>query len=242
MIIKKNQAKINKNIKVEPKQPSASPEIDSVQNQTEDELELEQDIKEVTLEQIAFEQREERREGSRRRGYRRTNDRMILTRAQEEAVKIKNDAWSEGYQKGIEEAQNQLSTLNKSIEEYFNYKGVVVDAISQSVYDIALEIAQKILKKEIASDDSAMLNMIKDILSDINRHESRITLKVRPDDVNGIKKHFDELFPEGLFDAKVSVLAHKTIQEGGVIVETSNGIVDARLETQLEILKNAFKT
>ncbi len=240
MIIKKNQAKINKNIKVEPPKPDESQEIETTQNQAEEELT--QDIQEVTLEQIAFEQREERREGSRRRGYRRTNDRMILTRAQEEAVKIKNDAWSEGYKKGIEEAQNQLTALNQAVQEYFNYKGVVVDAISQSVYEIALEIAQKILKKEIESDDSAMLNMIKDILSDINRHESRITLKVRPDDVNGIKKHFDEFFPEGMFDAKISVLADKTIQEGGVIVETSNGIVDARLETQLEILKNAFKT
>ena len=236
MIIKKNQAKINKNINVEPKLPDNSQEIEPAKKIEEEENH------EVTLEDIAFEPREERREGSRRRGYRRTNDRMILTRAQEEALKIKNDAWREGYQKGIEEAQKQLGELNQAIQEYFGYKGVVVDSISQSVYDIALEIAQKILKKEINSDDSAMLNMIKGILSDINRHESRITLKVRQEDVDGIKKHFDELFPEGLFEAKVSVLADKNIQEGGVIVETSNGIVDARIETQIEILKNAFKT
>ena len=238
MIIKKNQTKINR--AQQPQQDNVPEEIqadDNAQNQQE-----ELEIQEVTLEQIAFEQREERREGSRRRGYRRTSDRMILTRAQEEAVNIRNEAYKEGYQKGIQTAQQQLEELNKAVQEFFNYKGIVVQALSESVYEIALDIAQKILKKQIDTDDSAMIEMIKNILTDINRHESRITLKVRAEDVNNIKSHFDELFPEGLFDAKISVLADKTVQEGGVILETSNGIVDARIETQLEILKNAFKS
>ena len=238
MIIKKNQTKINREQKNQPQDaPEEIQAEESAQNQEE-----ELDIQEVTLEQIAFEQREERREGSRRRGYRRTSDRMILTRAQEEAVNIRNEAYKEGYQKGIQTAQAQLDELSGAVKEFFNYKDTVVQALSQSVYDIALEIAQKILKKQIDTDDSAMIEMIKDILTDINRHESRITLKVRAEDVNNIKSHFGELFPEGLFDAKISVLADKTVQEGGVILETSNGIVDARIETQLEILKNAFKS
>lgn len=239
MIIKKNQTKINKTPSVSKNVPDESQAVDDAQIQDE---ELNQEIKEVTLEQIAFEQREERREGSRRRGYRRTSDRMILTRAQEEAVNIRNEAYKEGYQKGIETAEAQLNNLNNAVKEYCNYKKAVVDAISVSVYDIALEIAQKILKKQIDTDSSAMINMIKDILSDINKHETRITLKVRAEDVDDIKSHFNELFPEGLFDAKISVLPDKSITEGGVILETSNGIVDARIETQIEILKNAFKS
>ncbi len=239
MIIKKNQTKINKQSSAQQNVPDESQAVDNAQKPDE---ELEQDITEVTLEQIAFEQREERREGSRRRGYRRTSDRMILTRAQEEALKIKNDAYKEGYQKGIVTAQAQLNQLNNAIKEYCNYKDKVVDAVSESVYDIAIDIAQKILKKQIDTDSSAMVNLIKDILSEINKHETRITLKVRAEDVDKIKSHFNELFPEGLFDAKISVLPDKSIQQGGVIVETSNGIVDARIETQIEILKNAFKS
>ncbi len=239
MIIKKNQTKISKNPSVPKNVSDESQKVSDEQIQDE---ELNQEIQEVTLEQIAFEQREERREGSRRRGYRRTSDRMILTRAQEEAANIKNEAYKEGYQKGIEAATAQLNNLNNAVKEYCSYKATVVDAISESVYDIALDIAQKILKKQIDTDSSAMINMIKDILNDINRHETRITLKVRAEDVEAIKSHFNELFPEGLFDAKISILPDKSITEGGVVLETSNGIVDARISTQLEILKNAFKS
>ena len=122
---------------------------------------------------------------------------MILTRAQEEAAGIREEAYKEGYKNGIETAQAQLNKLSEAVKEYCNYKSTVVDSISESVYDIALDIAQKILKKQIDTDSSAMINMIKDILSDINKHETRITLKTRAEDVDNIKSHFNEFTIRG---------------------------------------------
>ena len=49
----------------------------------------------LTLDNIKFEQREERREGTRRRGYRRTQDRNIVSRAQQDAESIKEVAKTE---------------------------------------------------------------------------------------------------------------------------------------------------
>ena len=43
------------------------------------------------------------------------------------------------------------------------------------------------------------------------------------------------------YEASVMVIPDNTIKEGGVIIETSNGIIDATIETQLEIVKQALK-
>ena len=51
----------------------------------------EEDIEQAVfdIDNIDFTQREERRTGNRRRGYRRIDDRNLISRAQEEAVQIK---------------------------------------------------------------------------------------------------------------------------------------------------------
>ena len=42
-------------------------------------------------------------------------------------------------------------------------------------------------------------------------------------------------------DAKVNIIADPSIEEGGCIFQTNNGIVDASIDTQLEIIKKAIE-
>ena len=45
----------------------------------------------------------------------------------------------------------------------------------------------------------------------------------------------------GQLEAKIFVTGDKDVEEGSAIIETSNGIIDANIGTQLEIIKEAFK-
>ena len=40
---------------------------------------------------------------------------------------------------------------------------------------------------------------------------------------------------------KVNIIADPSIEEGGCIFQTNNGIVDASIDTQLEIIKKAIE-
>lgn len=42
-------------------------------------------------------------------------------------------------------------------------------------------------------------------------------------------------------DAKIVVLPDETVTEGGCIVSTNNGVIDATIESQLAIIKEALK-
>ena len=216
-----------------------SVEEENINNQQELEKNDNSDF-DLTLDNIKFEQRQERREGSRRRGYRRTQDRNIISRAQEEAAAIKEAARQEGYKDGINQAEDAINELKAKLSEFYGYKTEVFNKVSECILDIAVEIAQKIIKKETQTDSSATIEIIKNALEEVNKTENRITLKVMPKDVEIVKDKLPEIISSDYYETTVIVIPDNTIKDGGVIIETSNGIIDASIETQLEIVKKAL--
>ena len=194
----------------------------------------------LTLDNLTFEQRQERRDGTRRRGYRRTQDRNIISRAQDEAVTIKEAAKQEGYQEGIAKAEKDIQEIREKLVDFFNTKEVIFDKFTTCIYDIAVEMAKRIIKKEVSDDKEATLSIIKGALEEVNKTENKITLKVMPQDVEIVRDKIPEYFKENYIEAKLSVVPDNSIKEGGVVVETSNGIIDATIETQIAIMEKAL--
>lgn len=190
---------------------------------------------------IDFSQRSERRRGDRRRGYRRVDDRNLISRAQEEAILIKEESTKEGYEEGLARAQHEINELAEALTEFFDYKVHVYDKVSNDILDISLEVAKKIIKREVAADKTILEDIIYDALENIAKDENKIILKVAPVDVEYVKELVPELLSTGAVEAKIYVTAEKTVDEGGVIIETSNGLIDANITTQINILKEAFK-
>lgn len=227
----------NKQVSVESESTAASEK----QEKKEPERKKSIDDLDLTLENIKFDQREERREGTRRRGYRRTQDRNIISRAQKDALSIKETAKQEGYKEGIEEAKKELEDLKSKFAEFFNYKEEVFEKVSECIMDISVEMAKKIINKGIETDKEYIIPMIKSVVEEVNKVENKITLRVMPKDVEIVKDKISEIFSGDYFEAKISVVPDGEIKEGGVIVETSNGIIDAKIETQLAIIESALK-
>ena len=254
MIIKKkyiktkqysDEAQVEENILEESVLPTKEEDItEDFEPHVEEHPVKESDIDDLDLaiENVKFEQREERREGTRRRGYRRTQDRNLLSRAQQEALSIKEAAKKEGYEEGIQNAKNDLDDIKKKLSEFFLYKDEMFDKVSECIYDIAIEISKKIIKNESETNREIIIPIIKEAVSEINKTENKIILHVMPKDVEIVKDKISEIFSENNTEAKITVIADKEIKEGGVIVETSNGIIDATLETQLSIMEHALKS
>lgn len=219
---------------------------EETQNEDKEEKVIEEqkpkaDDLDLSLDNIKFEPRAERREGTRRRGYRRTQDRNIVSRAQKDAISIKDVARKEGYNEGIENSQKDLQELKDKLSEFFTYKDEVFDKVSGCILDIAVEIAEKIIKKEIETDKEYIIPIIKGVVEEINKVENTIILKVMPKDVEIVRDKVSEIFEGNSFEAKISVIPEKDIKDGGVVVQTSNGLIDATIETQLAIIEKALK-
>ncbi len=210
----------------------------SKETQEQEKQEIQEDF---DFSNMNFEERAERRKGNRRRGYRRIDDRNLVSRAQEEALSIKDSAAREGYQEGFRAAQEGVQVIKDSLAEFFQYKDKMLAEVSKDVMDIALDIAQKIIKKESDTDKSILLNLIVDIFNNNINKENKITLKVGSDDIEYLKQNAQQIVNLTQTDAKINIIHDPNILGGGVIVETTNGIVDASFKTQFELLKEALK-
>ena len=193
------------------------------------------------IENVDFNQRQERRRGSRRRGYRRIDDRNLVSRAHEESENIKRSAFEEGYRLGMEKAQADIEQFRAELSNFMNAKKDVFEYIAPDILEISVDIAKKIIKREIETDPQMIIDTIIDVLKSVSKNEPKITIRVRPQAVQFVKDVIPNLTYQYGIDAKISVIADPSIGDGGCVLETNNGIVDASVDTQLEIIKNALK-
>lgn len=244
MIIKRNNQKKPNNSPIEPVVEIEQPIVNDVQTQ-EPEIVEQEDPKDIfagfNFDEVDFNQRAERRRGDRRRGYRRIDDRNLVSRAQQEAISIKEQASKEGYEKGLAMAQEAVELLKNSVEEFFTYKDNLYEKVTNDILDISLKVAEKIIKKEVETDKSVLECIVKDALKSLAKDENKIILKVNPTDVEYLKEIMPNLLSSGQVEAKIYVTGIKEVEEGSAIIETSNGIIDANISTQLELIKEAFK-
>ena len=244
MIIKKQARK--KEVVQEVQQPASEENVvvvEEVQQQPVQEqktvvspLPTQEEIKNdaFDIDKIDFTQRQERRRGDRRRGYRRIDDRNLISRAQEEADQIKESAAKEGYKAGLEEARNDILDFVSEKKEVFEY-------IAPDILEIAVDIARKIIKKEIEQDPEAIISMILEVMENLSKEETKITIKVNPMEADLVREELPKALTAKGTEARITVVSDDSVSSGGCIFVTNNGIIDAGLETQIEILKEALK-
>lgn len=233
MIIKKNRKTAQEG--AESKVPN------EVTQEVESNFNEEKDIDLFDLDNIDFKQRQERRRGDRRRGFRRIDDRNLISRAKEEANSIREAAAKEGYQEGLQAAKEDINLVKEAITEFFNAKQEVYESIAPDILEISLDIAKKIIKKEMNENPEILLENIKDILKGLSKEETKIILKVNPIQVAMLKQEIPEAMSTAGLEAKVIIIPDETVMEGGCMITTTNGVIDATIETQLAIISEVLK-
>ena len=192
------------------------------------------------IENIDFNQRQERRHGTRRRGYRRIDDRNLVSRAQEEAETIKRSAFEEGYKSGLDKATADVENFKNLIKEFMGAPKEVFEYVAPDILEISVNIAKKIVKKELKSDPQVLLDIILDVLKNACKNEPKVNIKVHPQAVAFLKDALPTVTYEYGIESKINILADPSVEEGGCVFQTNNGIVDASIDTQLEIIKKAL--
>jgi flagellar biosynthesis/type III secretory pathway protein FliH len=193
------------------------------------------------LDNIDFSQRQENRRGERRRGYRRIDDRNLVSRAQEEADQIRQNAQQEGYEEGLAQANDVINELRSALENFVDAKDELFKLVAPNLLDISLDIAQKIVKKQVMEDPEVVLNIIYSVLDGLSIEEPKININANPIQVDLLRAMVPEYLQSKGCEAKINVIADDSIDLGGVVVHTVNGVIDATIPTQLEIIKEALK-
>lgn len=141
----------------------------------------------------------------------------------------------------MEQASEDISEVKNAITAFLSAKQEVFEYIAPDILEISVDIAKKIIKREIQQDPSLILNNILEILKGLSKEETKITLRVNPQQVALLKTEIPELMSTAGLDAKVLVVPDEELMEGGCMVTTTNGVIDATIETQLSVISEALK-
>lgn len=157
----------------------------------------------------------------------------------------KKQGYATGYETGKTEItrllqkQNQsaINEIAKMLEKIEEEKEAVISQYEKDLTRLAIDIAEKIIRHKIHSADSSVATIIESVIKDYRNVEwAKIYISDKDDAIaiRADKKLINEL---NKISDDVKIETSEELEEGSVIVETPDGIVDAGIDTQLKNLK-----
>jgi flagellar biosynthesis/type III secretory pathway protein FliH len=153
------------------------------------------------------------------------------------------NGYRQGEKAGLETADKQVSTLMASyadaVLQLGKYRRSLYAQVERDVVKLALEVAKKIVHREIQADREIIQTLVRVALGHV-AEKSAVTVHLHPTDYNYILEHRAELSKDGEGGQEVVLLSDKAIQRGGCLVETECGTIDARIEEEFREVERCF--
>jgi flagellar assembly protein FliH len=144
---------------------------------------------------------------------------------------------AEGTEKAFQESQAQIVEKLKKFDELLanldNLKTLIGKENEVQIVKLTLSIGQKIAAREIAENQEPILDMIKELIDGIKKDE-KIVVKVSATDldfIEDLRRRNDER-SENLQNVKL--VGNGKVEQGGCIVETNYGSIDATVAERVE--------
>jgi flagellar biosynthesis/type III secretory pathway protein FliH len=165
----------------------------------------------------------------------------------EEAARLQgfNHGYEQGYAEGMAAAEQSmrgmLEQLGALIANVHENHSTFFRAAERQVVDLALQIAQKVVEREVENMPDLAVNVIRSALDEMDARTA-VRVRVSPSDDELLRRRWPTVVPPGLSPDSIELVADERVQSGGAIIETNQGLVDAQLETKLAQLGNALWT
>lgn len=157
----------------------------------------------------------------------------------EQAEEIKASALQQGYNEGAGqkagEIDEAISKIDQSLQQLRDEQTEYFLTYQEELKNLALDIAGKVIHKKISEDDMTLNELVSQAVSSIKGVKwisAEISDKL-PRLAQKLRKELCENTGEG---PSVEIRT-KDIPEGSCIVQTSDGIIDASVSTQLDNLR-----
>ena len=176
----------------------------------------------------------------------------ILARAEEEAhqrlqqaeaevetlrLRAKEAGFAEGYEEGLEEgrqkalakASDLLSLLESTVEEAVRLRAASLRALEDDFIKLGVFLADKVIRKAVEADISWLKPIIKEALEVLGTVDQMVVL-LNPVDYALLQNYQQDL---SLTRTKLVFEQDPSITQGGCLIESETGLIDARLERRL---------
>jgi flagellar assembly protein FliH len=141
-----------------------------------------------------------------------------------------------------EEAMAQsLQRLQTLVHGVHENHAAFFRAAERQVVDLALQIAQKVVERQVENMPDMAVNVIRGALEEMDARTA-VRVRVSPDDEELLRRRWSQVVPTSIGADRIELVQDERVQSGGAIIETTHGQVDAQLESKLAQLGNALWT
>lgn len=152
--------------------------------------------------------------------------------------------YEEGFRQGSEQAERQLRAqweqdlreAAQIVRQAYAAKESIIAEAELFLVDLSCKIAEKVIARKIEETPELTIEMIARALAR-RKEQGVITLCVAPSQFAFVRASRDELATAIDAQAKLEIVPDPTVAEGGCVVRSSFGSVDARIDTQLAAIR-----
>jgi flagellar assembly protein FliH len=141
-----------------------------------------------------------------------------------------------------EKNQEELKAALKQIADLMHSLKDIHESLYQELEDSAVEVVFEAVAKIIghaATDKDMVYNITREAIERV-KGRNKIIIRVSTHDYDMIKTALSHAENSDLHNSNLTVIADNLVQLGGCLIETEAGSLDARLEIQMQRLKDAL--
>lgn len=165
-------------------------------------------------------------------------------RLREECESARSQGYEQGHkvglEKGLDEARRVLRQFEKAIQDAVNQRIELLEESRQKILELVIQISRKVTCDGLQIDPDATLTMIDGVINQLV-DRSRLRIKVHPSHLPLLEQNMDRFLSNSTTIKDLRFEADPRVREGGCFIETPTGDIDARLESQLEVIEHVLR-
>jgi len=149
------------------------------------------------------------------------------------------DGYSRGKSEGLTKSGEVVQNFEAAIKAAVNQRESMLQQAKQKIFDLVIQISRKVTFEAVEVDPETTIGMISGVI-DTLIDRSRLKIKVNPDHLPLVEQHLNEFLKGNATIKEITFQADPRVKFGGCFIETPTGDVDARLESQMDVIEEVI--
>jgi len=171
----------------------------------------------------------------------------IMSQATMDIEQIRNQTLAEakidGYNEGSSQAKQEYQQLLDEAQDIKEQAGAeykkMLDSLEADAVNTILEISRKVISQELKCKENVLL-LVKDAFEKCSK-DRKAVLKLCEQDYEYINENKDEFISMLERSEEIEIKKDLSLKEGGCVIDTPYGSIDASANTKLDKIENDFK-
>ncbi len=157
--------------------------------------------------------------------------------AQENGYK---NGYQDGLSKGHEEAQKVIQNFASLVNAATSQRGVLYNDARKNILELVTSIARKITFGAARTDPDVTAGIISGVIDKLV-DKTKLKIKVHPEHYPSIEQQIERFKGDSTAIKEISIEPDTRVRMGGCYIETPSGDIDARVESQMDIIASTFE-